>query len=111
MKEPIIIFEGLDTDVFRTLLEAERYLEPIDAKCGNNMIFDAEGRVLEAHVVEDLRGLEKTMIVEREPEKFNKLKLKKGLTIFLRHLNYTEQSIKELNLTELVKEVVKFNSI
>lgn len=51
VKPPLFIFEHDSIDIFATVAEAEQYLEPHDA--GDLVVFDGEGRVMSADVVQD----------------------------------------------------------
>ncbi len=46
MKMPISVNENGDVTNFRSLLEAEKYLEPIDVERGEYIVTDGEGREL-----------------------------------------------------------------
>ena len=46
LKLPIFVIEGGDVSVYLSVNEAEIDIEPIDAKSGGLMAYDAEGRLL-----------------------------------------------------------------
>lgn len=46
MKPPIIVTEPGDIDVFKSVREAEIYLEAPDVKTGRIKVYDSEGRLL-----------------------------------------------------------------
>lgn len=110
MKEPIIVAENGDVDIFESVEKAERYIEPIDVKIGDNVFYDSEGRVLRAFVVNDSRGIEKTVITSNEDEKINHSELKKILIDFLEYLNYPRLELEEMELSSLVRESLKFKT-
>ena len=43
---PVIISESGDVDVFESVEDAEKYLEPVDVRAGRFVAFDSEGRSL-----------------------------------------------------------------
>jgi hypothetical protein len=51
VKPPIIISEPGNIDLFRSVQEAERYLEPPDVENGRIIVHDSEGRRLSLEVV------------------------------------------------------------
>ena len=104
------MFEDANVDIFKTLFDAERYLEPIDAKFGDHLILDSEGMVLISNAVKNSKGFEVTSISESMPLRFDKPKLKQVLRMFLKQLKYSEQHIAELDLPALVKVAIKHNT-
>jgi hypothetical protein len=55
MKPPITIDDHGDINIFETIEEAEKYVEPIDARRGDFVAYDSEGRLLRSQIVK--RGL------------------------------------------------------
>jgi|CXWL01.1.fsa_nt_gi hypothetical protein len=54
MKPPIIISENGSLIFFRSLAEAERYLEPIDVRNQEYVAYDSEGRRLDLRVEKEV---------------------------------------------------------
>ncbi len=50
MKPPIIVCDMTDIDLFKTVQDAENYLEPIDIVKQRNEIFDSNGKILRQRV-------------------------------------------------------------
>jgi len=46
IKPPIIVVDDTDIMMFESIKEAEQGIEPVDAKAGDFVAYDAEGRVL-----------------------------------------------------------------
>lgn len=110
MKEPIVIVDGNDLDIFETVLEAARYLEPVDLGIENSFVFDSEGRILEAIECENATGVQTVEILDNSHGS-NKPVLRKALHLFLVNVGYQEDKITELGLGELIDEAIKFKSI
>lgn len=112
MNKPIIYYETEDGSIiiFESVEKAERYIEPIDLKIGDSVFFDSEGRILEAYVVEDSRGIEKTVITDSNEENFDKTKLRQILIDFLEYLNYSSLELEKMELKEIVKESLNFKT-
>jgi len=109
MRPPIFVYEPNDLDVFESVEAAERYIEPIDVKNDEFTFFDSEGRVLNASVVIDTKGIERTVIDDTE-DQFNKSELKRILVDFLMYLGYSESELSGLQLSQLVCESLKYQT-
>lgn len=68
--------EGDGCIIFESVHHAGRYIEPIDFKNGNGTIYDSEGRVLQAFIVVDERGIKNTVVEYNAEENFNKSELR-----------------------------------
>lgn len=110
MKEPIIVTENGDIDIFESVEKAERYIEPIDVKTGDSVFYDSEGRILQASVIEDSRGIEKTVIEDGKEYRVNNSELKRILIDFLEYLDYPRHELEVMELSSLVKESLKFKT-
>jgi hypothetical protein len=84
MHLPIIAVEGSDLQVFRSIEEAESYLEPVDVIAGEWTIFDATGQVLVASVVPSpgMLGVDRVRLQEGSTR--DQLALEKALRGFVR---------------------------
>lgn len=110
MKEPIIIYENGSMDIFESVKKAELKIEPIDVKNGEFIYYDSEARILQAFVVKDSRGIERTVITDSEEEKINNSELEKILIDFLEYLDYQRQELEKMELSSLVRESLKFKT-
>lgn len=110
MKEPIIISDSGDVNIFETRQLAERYIEPIDVHNNEFSYYDSEGKILQAIVVKDSKGTEKTVITDSKEEKFNESKLKQILIDFLEHLNYPRPELEKMKLSLLIREGLRFKT-
>lgn len=110
MKEPVIVAENGDVDIFESVEKAESYIEPIDVKTGDNVFFDSEGKILQASIVKDSRGIERIVITDADEENYDRQKLRNILIDFLGYLNYSRQELEEMELPSLVIESLKFKT-
>jgi uncharacterized protein (DUF3820 family) len=113
MKEPIICFnrDEHSTLIFESVFKAERYVEPIDIKIGNNVFYDSEGKILEGSVITDPRGIERTLISEIANNKFDKYELKRVLIDLIEdYLDFSRKQLEEMELFLVVKEALKFKT-
>ncbi len=93
--------DGRDVMVFRTLADAERFVEPQDAASGALELYDADGRVLEPMVQEQtpIIGGRTTRYTVRFPETVARERLRYALDQFAASAgvaNASELSDKEL---------------
>jgi hypothetical protein len=111
MNKPVIYYDKQDgCIIFESAEKAGRYIEPIDFKNSNGIFFDSEGRILQASVVLDSRGIENTIVEYNREENFNKSELKQILIDFLEYLDYPRQELEEMELSELIGESLKFKT-
>ena|SRR5215204_1884251 len=108
MKPPIFVYEPADLSVFESIAAAELGVEPIDVRNNEFLYYDAEGRILEASVVTDERGIERTLITGSDA--FNKPGLKHALVEFFSALHYSRPELENMELFELVNESLKFTT-
>jgi hypothetical protein len=105
IKPPVAVIDGNDVCVFRSVTEAEKFVEPEDAETGELELFDADGRVLEA-VADRPRwfvGRRTTRIKPREPEQFDVLTLRSRLATYAAAVGITPSD----NLHELLDQLVQ----
>jgi hypothetical protein len=105
MKPPIIIDENGSLDFFKSVDDAERYLEPIDVRNQEYIAYDSEGRRLELRVEEEvcagLLGLgrsttERVRITQLEEVPTHAEELKKTLRASLQKLGVPLESLHSL---------------
>jgi hypothetical protein len=53
VKPPIVVSEPGNIDLFKSVQEAERYLEPPNVEDGETIVHDSEGRRLSLEIVEE----------------------------------------------------------
>jgi hypothetical protein len=106
LKPPIIIDESGDTDIFESVGNAERYLEPIDVE--NNMYtgYDSEGRLLAL-----IPTHPRVTITYAEQEPTHKNHLRKILVDFLMQLNFSENDLTDKSLQELIEISLKYKTV
>jgi hypothetical protein len=102
MKEPIFAYEPVDLTVFRTVIDAELYLEPPEIRNNSLLFFDAEGRILRARV-RRLNGVDEIAITD-EDEGGDPSFLRQLLLDFLEHLGHDRVGLDEKELHDLVQQ-------
>lgn len=112
MKSPVIIDENGSLSFFKSITDAERYLEPIDIHNQEYVAYDSEGRRLELRVEEEViaAGLFKLSKITKErvriaqTEKFpaHAEELKKILQNFLKRLEASPDWLYSATLQQLV---------
>ena len=114
MKPPVIVVEHGDVNIFKSVQDAERYLEPIDVENSEFQAYDKEGNLLEIHVIEKERsslfGKIKTKCVKVvDPgEKINRSEeLKKTLIDFFKETGIYEFRDENEQLDRLISKAVK----
>jgi hypothetical protein len=111
MKEPVIYDDNADgCIIFESAEHAGRYIEPIDFKNGNGVFYDSEGRVLQASIVVDKRGIENTVVEYSTEENFNKSELKRILIDLLEYVDYPRLELEKMKLSLLIRESLKFKT-
>lgn len=114
MKLPIVIVEGRDVGIFRTVGDAERKLEAIDVKKQIFKGYDAEGRRLHLSTYEDLRHWLFGMVcqsielvaIESESEPTAQDELKEILTRYLADIGRPLENSHNKSLSELIQLAV-----
>lgn len=106
MKPPIIIDENGALTFFKSLTDAERYLEPIDVRNQEYIAYDSEGRRLELRVEEEEVGAgllgfgktrrERVRIAQAEEVPAHAEELKKTLRASLQKLGVSLESLHSL---------------
>lgn len=111
MKPPIIIDENGDLGFFKSITDAERYMEPIDVRNQEYVAYDSEGRRLDLRVEEEVvtewLGLKKTTrgrvrIVQAEERATHTEELKNMLRVFLEKLGAPPDSLHSATLQDLI---------
>lgn len=117
MKPPIVAIEGHAILIFKTVEEAEDYLEPIDIENGEyDAIYDADGYLLRPEirfVEEDRKFLwfgwrvsrEKIVLVDNEPPIDKSSELRERLIAYLlRHRRIPDSRLVQVSLKDLIQE-------
>jgi len=100
---PIIVSEGGDVDVFESIEDAEKYLEPIDVKAGRFKAFDCEGRSLLLHPTTPRVSIDAEEETPTHEEELTLL-----LRRFLRQVGTTDAQLESASLAELVEKSVPY---
>jgi hypothetical protein len=116
MKPPIIVSESGDLSIFRSVQDAEQYLEGPDVLENLYVAYDCEGRLLrlEAKGAKNSKFLRmttwdigKVIITSTESEPSHVKDLEKLLRGFLEKLGTTPSSLEGATLTELLEKNVE----
>ena len=103
IKPPIIVDEPGDPDVFESIEDAERYLEPIDVEANRFVAFDGEGRLLR------LTSTPRSVTIEAAEEVPNHGEVVRELLIeFLKNCGSVDPNLSSLSLEELAKRSLAF---
>lgn len=111
MRPPIVINENGALSFFKSLAEAECYLEPIDVRNQEYAAYDSEGRRLDLRVEEEVvtrwLGLRKksrecVRIVQAEERATHMEELKNMLRVFLQKLGTPPDSLHSATLQDLI---------
>lgn len=110
MKTPIFVYQPNDLCVFESIKAAESYIEPIDVENREYVYYDAEGAVLQAKVVRDLVGIEKTKIYEEPVHRHEPSELRKILIDFLIAVGRSKSDLEIMELKNLVSTSQKYST-
>ena len=101
MKPPIIADNRGDLCVFDTVRWAESYMDPVDVRNGEYVVFDSEGLLLTPRV-EDKDRRERIVLKPEEtiPTHANDLRTK--LLYFLSRTKFGSPGMEELTLAQLI---------
>jgi hypothetical protein len=110
MKPPIIANNLGDVLIFESITKAERYIEPIDVKNGAYVIYDSEGRLLEASVVKKKIMGERVVLKDREQAPEHQAELRDLLIEFLSTLGESKESLAACSLSQLVEKGLQFKT-
>jgi hypothetical protein len=111
MKPPIIINEGGSVDIFETVEDAVRYIEPYDAHDPLSKTYDSEGRLLCLSLTgsdKDPIYTRKVVIQDSEDKTIYTAELHNILTKFL--LSVKEAQCTKASLNELIQEALKYKT-
>ena len=100
---PVILSESGDVDVFDSVGDAERYLEPIDVQVGRFVAFDSEGRLLKLRPT-----IPRVTIDSAEETPTHVKQLSDLLRRFLAHVGVTDPGLASEPLAKLVERSVAF---
>jgi hypothetical protein len=110
LKPPIIVDNYGDMMVFESLTKAESYLEPIDIRNGEYIVFDSGGHILKQSVIKDFKGRERVALTLEQDYKWEGDKLKTVLIRFLSQVLKSNQSLETLSLEQLVEMIIEFKT-
>jgi hypothetical protein len=103
MKLPIIVDNKGDVLIFDSVRQAERYLEPVDVRGGEYVVYDAQGRVLEPEIYRHLLAERVQLQTESESDE-GKEQLRETLIRFLSKVGqYQESTIQSNSVEELIR--------
>lgn len=103
MKPPIIAYEHGDVLFFESVLDAERYLEPIDVANHVYTAYDSEGRLLRLDVKREKR-FASIAIQDAEPVPTHSAELKKHLCDFFTHVGADKDWLETASLEQLIAQ-------
>jgi hypothetical protein len=118
MKLPIIVSVPGDIFIFRSVQEAERYLEPPNVKGGQDVVYDSEGRRLSLEVLlePDTKllgvtisgtGIEKVTIGREESLPVNGDELRQLLIDFLVRVGAAPESFHNATLEDVLDKAIQ----
>jgi len=108
MSEIVIAYEHGDILIFDSRERAEKYLEPIDVKNDEYILYNGDGKRLIANVVRDSNGIDRTVIFEDRVDNSAQDELREILTRLLTLSGFDLDSLKNMTLSELVSVSLKF---
>lgn len=101
MKPPFILDDSGDLSIFPTLEEVEAYLEPYDVRAGACVVYDSEGRRLQAG--DDSRWFrQRVRLSAAEIAPTHAVELRRRLVTFLTAIGEPIGQVTERSLDELV---------
>jgi len=107
MKTPIIANNRGDVCVFETIENAEKYIEPIDIKNNSWIIYDSEGRLLEALVIRRSIFFRRVVLKACEQEPTHANDLRNLLIRFLSRAGESTEVIKTCSLPQLTEKALR----
>jgi hypothetical protein len=105
MKPPIIIDERGDTDIFETVEDAERYIEPIDAEHKVLVGYDSEGCLLRLDP-----AFPRVTIRAMESEPSHAAELREVLIKFLANIGIDKGELLKEPLSNLIARAVQYKT-
>ena len=100
-KAPIIADNRGDVCVFETIAQAESYMEPVDVRNGEYVVFDSEGRLLLPAVASN-GNRERTVLKSAESTPAHAKALREALIRFLVKTRFASPSPEKMNLAQLL---------
>ena len=100
-KPPIIADNRGDLCVFETVAQAESYMEPVDVRNGEYVVFDSEGRLL-VPVVASNGNRERTVLKSAESVPAHEKALRDALVRFLAKTRSASPSPEKMSLAQLL---------
>src|SRR5437899_3150835 len=110
MKPPIIADNHGDVLVFESVAKAELYMEPIDIRNREYVIYDSEGRLLTASIIKTEKGRERVVVKVEEPHRHDREALRTILAQFLSKVSDAKQSFQSRSLEQLVEASLRFKT-
>lgn len=116
MKPPIIINDHGDISIFRTVEDAENYLESPDVLAGQYAAYDSVGRLLRLEAPKakkigilgfSITSVDKVTISSEEPIPSHSEDLKMALKDFLEYFGISKQWLEEASLGDLVAKCIE----
>lgn len=116
MKPPFIVSESGDISIFKSVFDAERYLESPDVIDGRYIVYDSEGHLLKLEAMSQkstsLLGLNvvqvgKVSISSGEAEAPRTEELRQSLVGFLVRLSAGNDWLKESTLQEVLAKTIE----
>ncbi len=110
MEPPIIVDNKGDVSIFDSVEKAERYLEPIDIRNDEYVIYDREGRLLRGAIVKHFLAERVKLEPASEPGSAMS-RLHDVLVDFLARVGArTEKPLDQCSLEELLSEMDRFKT-
>ena len=107
MKPPIIAENRGDLLIFGSLEKAESYLEAIDVRNDEYVVYDSEGRLLRAAADSDFGPVR---IAEAENAPTHQEQLRRALISYLRAVSSRESDLRHDLLDTLVTRALKYRT-
>lgn len=105
VKAPIIVDENGDVNIFESIEDAERYLEPTDVENNEYTAYDSQGRLLRLIATHPRITIESA---ELEPSHISQLHT--ILQRFLAYMGLSEAYLRNASSTELIKRLLEYKT-
>jgi hypothetical protein len=110
VRPPIVADNKGDVLVFDSVDKAERYLEPIDIRNGEYVIYDRDGRRINGTVIED-GSVERVKLEPMSEPGNGRGELYRVLTEFLKRVSGAgDTDIEPRSLDELIEMAIRFKT-
>jgi hypothetical protein len=103
-KPPIIAVSRGDLHAFETIAQAESYMEPVDVRNGEYVVFDSEGRLL-VPLVASNGNRERTVLKSAESTPAHASDLRNTLLRFLAKTRFATPGMEQMDLTQLLSRM------